>query len=191
MTDINTRIDVLMIGAFLSDKLVGIYSLAAIISEGFEQISSIFKVNYNPLLTQFIINRRLGELSSIIGAFLKKMTPSAILIGLLSIPVFPLFVKIITADQEFLNGWLVFAILMLGVAVKFGYSVFWELPAQSGHPGYQTILIALVALSNVILSYFFVLRWGIYGAAAATALSSILGIFYLKIITKKVLGVRI
>lgn len=191
ISDLNTRVDVLMLGAFLSDKLVGVYSLAAMLAEGIDQITNIFKVNYNPLLTKLIVAKRFKELCLMVGTFLKKWLPFALMIGFLSILVFPLFVKVIAAEPEFLKGWLVFAILIAGIVVKSGYAVFWELPSQAGYPGHQTILITMVVLSNVILNYFFILQWGIYGAAAATAISFILGIFYLKIIVKKLLGVTI
>ena len=191
VTEMNTRIDVLMLGAFFGDKVVGIYSFAAMLAEGLDQIPSIFRVNYNPLLTKFVVTKHLKELCLIIRTFLKKWVPFALMIGFLAVLIFPLFVKIITDEPDFLKGWIIFAILIAGIVARSGYAVFWDLPAQSGHPGYQTILITLVAISNILLNYFFILQWGMYGAAIATAISFILGIFYLKIIVKKLLGVII
>jgi len=191
IVEINSRVDVLMLGFFLSDKIVGIYSFAAMLAEGFDQIPSIFRVNYNPLLTKLAIQKRLADLSLIIKTFIRKWLPLSLVFSFLIILGFPLVVKIFFSGIDPFKSWIVFAILIIGISLKSGYSVFWDLPAQSGHPGYQTILITLVAISNILLNYFFILQWGMYGAAMATAISFILGIFYLKIIVKKLLGVII
>ncbi len=191
ISDVNTRVDILMLGAFLDDKTVGIYSLAAMLAEGFDQISNIFRVNYNPLLTKLVVENRLEELHSMIRMFLRRWFPFVLPISLLSVLIFPLFIKIITVDPEFLAGWSVFAILIAGLVIRSGYAVFWELPSQSGHPGYQTALIALVAFSNIVLNYFLIPPFGMWGAATATAFSFILGILYLKIIIRKLLGIAI
>ncbi len=185
ISEINTRIDVLMLGAFLSDKIVGIYSFAAMLAEGLDQIPSIFRVNYNPLLTKFIVSHKLQEIKEAMRSFLKKWMPAAFLIGAMAVLLYPVVVKMISNDSELMIGRIVFAILVAGVIIKSGYAVFWELPVQSGHPGYQTILIAAVALSNVVMNSIMIPIWGMNGAAIATALSFILGVLYLKIIVRK------
>ena len=190
-TEMNSRIDVLMLGIFCSDKIVGVYSLAAMLAEGFDQIPSIFRVNYNPLLTKFVVQKRLGEIRSLIRGFLMKWIPFALIIGFLAILVFPLLVKIIASGPEFSQAWVIFAILMIGIIIRSGYSVFWELPVQSGYPGYQTILIGVVALSNILLNYVFIQWWGIYGAAIATTISFVLSVFYLKLVVRKLLDIKI
>ncbi|GAF75436.1 unnamed protein product, partial [marine sediment metagenome] len=188
---INTRVDVLMLGAFLSDKAVGIYSFAAILAEGFNQIPNIFRVNYDPLITKLVVRKQLEKLRLIIRKFLKQWPPVSIIIGILAVILFPMFVKIITNDPEILRGWIVFTILIVGVIFKSGYSVFWRIPSQSGYPGYQTALIIFVTLSNILLNYLFIPQWGIYGAACATSISFLLSVLCLKTIVKKLLGIKI
>ncbi len=191
VTEANSRIDIFMLGIFLSDKMVGIYSLAAIFAEGLAQIPTIFRVNYNPLLTKFVVQKRLKELSLNIKTFLKKWTPVALIVGLLAVLIFPLLVKLIGDDPELSKSWLVFAILTAGIVIWSGYAVFWELPSQSGYPGHQTTLILFVAGSNVLLNYLLIPHWGIYGAGLATSASFILSIFYLKLVVKKLLNIVI
>jgi len=191
IVEINSRVDILMLGFFLSDKVVGIYSFAAMLAEGFDQIPSIFRVNYNPLLTKLAIQRRLADLSLMIKIFIRKWLPFSLAFSFLIILGFPFVVRMFFSEMDLFKSWIVFAILIIGISLRSGYSVFWELPAQSGHPGYQTILISLVAVSNVVLNYFFILQWGIYGAAIATSFSFILGIFYLKLVINKILNIKI
>lgn len=189
--EMNTRVDVLMLGAFLSDKAVGIYSFAAILAEGFNQIPNIFRVNYDPLITKFVVLKRLEELHLLIRRFLKHWPPISIIIGILAVILFPMFAKTITNDPEILKGWFVFIILIVGVIFKSGYSVFGGILTQSGYPGYQTVLIMLVMLSNILLNYLFIPQWGIYGAAIATSISFLLSVLYLKTMVKKLLGIKI
>ncbi|MCG8606222.1 oligosaccharide flippase family protein, partial [bacterium] len=52
LADLNTRIDVIMLGVFASDRVVGIYSFAAMLADGFNQLPIVFRTNVNPLLTK-------------------------------------------------------------------------------------------------------------------------------------------
>lgn len=189
--EMNTRVDVLMLGFFYSDKVVGIYSFAAMLAEGIDLIPIIFRVNYNPLLTKQVIAGRLEELCSLIKSFVKRWRPIALAIGAAAVLAFPLLVKIITNDPELSKGWIVFAILAVGIVFRSGYYVFWELPVQSGHPGWQTTLILLVVIGNILLNFLLIPRWGIYGAATATTTTFVLSVVWLKIVVKKTLGISI
>lgn len=189
--ELNSRIDVFMLGIFSSDKLVGIYSLAAIFADGFSQIPVIFQVNYNPLLTKLVVSKHLEELRSVIKSFLKKWIPFALMIAAITVLIYPIMVKIISSDPEISKSWLVFAILMAGIMIRSGYAVFWELPSQSGFPGHQTAMILLVTMTNIFLNYLLIPPWGMSGAAIATSISLVLGIFYQKLIVKKILGINI
>lgn len=190
-TEINTRVDVLILGLFYSDRVVGIFSFAAMLAEGIDLISTIFRVNYNPLLTKLVVAGKLDELAAAVRRFLKYWMPVALVLGVLAILVFPLLVKLVTPDPELSKGWLVFAILVSGVMLRSGYNVFWELPVQAGHPGWQTVLILLVVVGNILLNFLLVPRWGLYGAATATATTFLLSVVWLKVVVKKLLGIRI
>jgi len=75
--------------------------------------------------------------------------------------------------------------------LRSGYYVFWELPIQAGHPGWQTALILFVMSGNILLNFLLVSRWGMYGAATATATTFVLSVVWLKIVVKKTLGISI
>jgi len=191
VTEINSRIDILMLGAFFSDKIVGIYSFAAMLAEGLDQIPVIFRVNYNPVLAKNIAEQKFSEIKVMVKGFLKKWMMAAVLVGILAISAYPLAVKIMSKSPELMAGWVVFAILVAGIVIKSGYSVFWDIPVQSGFPGHQAALIVAVSLSNVIMNSIMIPIWGMSGAAIATSLSFVLGIFYLKAIVKKTAQIAI
>lgn len=191
ISEINTRIDVFMLGIFSADRTVGIYSLAAMLADGLNEVPGIFRVNFNPLLVKFIVQERFKELREMIKGFFRKWIPVAVIAAFAAVVAFPVIVKIIAKDVPLSQAWIVFIILIFGVFVKSGYAAFWDLPTQAGHPGYQTLLICFTAASNVLLNYILIPHVGLYGAAVATSASFILSIFFLKSITKKLLGIKI
>ena len=48
LTEFYPKIDIILIGFYFNDKVVGIYSIASIFIEGLTQISMIFTTNLNP-----------------------------------------------------------------------------------------------------------------------------------------------
>ncbi len=189
--EVNARVDVVMIGIFLSDKAVGVYSFASMIAEGAAHIPSIFKANYDPILTKLITNSKFDELSALIKSFLKKWMPPAIILAVILALIFPLAGKMFLEEDEFVLSWIIFSILIIGTVIKSGYDVFWNLPSQAGFPVYQTVLILSVALSNIFLNYFLISSFGLYGAAAELTISALFGIFLLRKIVRKIIGISI
>ena len=52
LLELNSRVDVLMIGYFLDDARVGIYSFASTLAEGVFQLLVVLQNNYNPLIAR-------------------------------------------------------------------------------------------------------------------------------------------
>ena len=50
LIEMNTRMDVLMLGYFMSDTIVGIYSFASTFAEGFAQLSTVIRQNVDPIV---------------------------------------------------------------------------------------------------------------------------------------------
>jgi O-antigen/teichoic acid export membrane protein len=55
LLQMNTRIDVLVLGLFWSDHIVGIYSFAATLAEGVYQLLVVLRTNYNPMLVRLTL----------------------------------------------------------------------------------------------------------------------------------------
>ena len=49
LTEVNTRVDILVLGYFHGDTLVGVYSFAAILAEGFSQLPMVVRRSIDPL----------------------------------------------------------------------------------------------------------------------------------------------
>ena len=83
MGQLSTRIDILMLGIFMNDKIVGIYSFAAILIEGISQLFMVVRVNIAPSCTRLLSTRRLVDAEEFIKSVIKRVYKVAIPFGLL------------------------------------------------------------------------------------------------------------
>lgn len=191
MVDVNTRVDVLILGYFASDRIVGIYSFAAILAEGFSQLLIVLKTNINPILARLSAQKKKNELQDVIRLGVRLTYPVTALLGLLTIFFYPIFVKILVPGQDFSQSWGVFIILIVGIILGSGYLPFQMLLAQAGFPLAYTNLITLTFLANVVFNLLLVPILGMEGSALATSLSVLLSVVVLKIYTLKMLKIKI
>lgn len=191
LIELNTRVDVLMIGYFLSDKVVGIYSFAAIMAEGFYQLLVVLRTNYNPVLVRIIAEKRLKELKVLVKK--GKILTFALMgvVGVVSVLLYPYVIQVITNKAAFEASWSVFAILMCGIVISSGYVPFNQILLQSGRPGAHTMMIATVLLANGVLNYLLIPVWQANGAALATGVSFIISSVLVIVTTKKTLSIYI
>lgn len=178
--DANTKVDIFLIGVFLSDRLVGIYSFAALIFEGFGLIPVIFRNNINPIISKSFKSGNNMLLAKIINLNIRKFYKFIAGIGILGILAFPIVIWIFGQTDYLYEMWAVYTILSLGVICTAGFQPFIMLFNQLGHPEYQTYFIFCLASANVLLNLIFIPFFGIYGSAFATALSNLVIVIFLK-----------
>ena len=191
LIDANTKVDVLMLGYFCSDKIVGIYSLAAILIEGFSQLAVVIRVNVNPILARLAGEFRLAQLRAAVRRIVKTFYLLMVIIGITAIIVYPVFLWSLVQREVFAASWPVFTILMAGLMIGAGYKPFDMLLVQLGRPGLHTWYIALVAVSNAVLNAIMIPLIGMYGAATATGVAFVLSMIYLKLFVWRAAHIRI
>ena len=54
LVELNTRVDILVLGLFMEDKAVGIYSFGAMIAEGFYSLLVVVRTNLNPIIARYL-----------------------------------------------------------------------------------------------------------------------------------------
>jgi O-antigen/teichoic acid export membrane protein len=191
LVQLNTRVDVLVLGYFSSDYTVGIYSFAAILAEGMYQILTVLQINYNPILVQLISKRELGDLKTIIKKGVQLTYAAMLAIGIVTVLLYPLGLALLTNKRDFMQSWAIFAILMIGIMLSSGYVPFGNIMLQAGRPGLQTVMVAFLVLFNFVGNLLLVPGFGAIGSASATALSFVLSVFLVKGFTQSVLRIRI
>ncbi len=190
--EMNTRVDVLLLGIFSSDYMVGIYSFAAILVEGFVQLMFAVRATINPVLTQLYLKKNKDDLIIFIQNGKKVAYPVMVALGLLAIIAYPLILILFLPGQEmYWDAWPIFMILMFGMMFFSGYYIFSSLLAQAGFAGKQTCMIGCVVAINIVLNIILIPPYKIYGAAIATSISFIMSVFILKYMVRKALNISL
>jgi O-antigen/teichoic acid export membrane protein len=164
------RVDILMLGIFVSDAAVGIYSFAALFIEGLYQIPVVVRTIANPVLVELLIARDKPAL----GHFARKtslLSLAAFAVAAGAVIVIypylaPFFPAPLVADSR--------PLLLILAAGLFLYSAFIPLDQallQGGLPGRQSLLMTFNVLANVALNLALIPALGIVGAALATLLA--------------------
>jgi len=191
LSEMNTRVDVLMLGYFCSMNIVGIYSFVAIIIEGIIQFPSILRTNVSPVFTKLIFKENKEAVKRIIQKGTRLLFPLMLCVALIGIALYPFVVNKILKKPEFASGWTIFSILIIGVIIYGAYAPFKDLMLQAGYPGKQTLYILSVVITNILLNLFLIPKYNMLGAALATSLSFILAVIYLKLFSWRFLKINI
>jgi len=181
--ELNTRVDILVLGIFTSDMVVGIYSLAAMVIEGALQLPFVLRRILDPMLTKLVYHVRVDEVKRLVHRGTSLTFFGMVFVFILLVAIFPFAVEKLTSNPQFSSSWLVFCILAAGAVVTSSYVPFSGLLVQGGYPGYQSLFILSVCLTNIALNFILIPFFGMYGAAVATTISYLFFVIYLKLFT--------
>ena len=191
LIELNTRVDVLMLGYFSTDAMVGIYSFAAMLAEGFGQIPLVFRWNVDPIMGQHFAEGREWKISEMSRRIRSVFHPLMAVAGIGVVMLYPLFFRLLLPGEDVGMSWSVFAIIMVGVVINAGYRPFTGIMLQGGRPGTYTLLIGGLVLADALLNLVFIPLFGIYGAAMVTAVTYTAEVVLLVICARKLFGVRL
>jgi O-antigen/teichoic acid export membrane protein len=191
LVDLNTRVDVLMLGYFSTDSMVGVYSFAAILAEGFGQIPVAIRWNVDPIIGRYFAEGEKWKIGKVAKRIKKILYPIMGLIGVVSVLLYPVVLYLWVRDDKTAASWVVFAIIMASIVLTAGYRPFMGILLQGGRPGVYTLFIGGLVIGSAVLHILFIPMMGIYGAALVTALTNILGTVFLVICARKLFGIHL
>lgn len=191
LIEMNTRVDVLMLGYFMSDTIVGIYSFASTFAEGFAQLSTVIRQNVDPIIGRCFVEDNREKIREIALKIRRTFYPIMAIIGCALVAVFPVLIWLVASNGENWQSWGVFVILVCGIVLASGYRPFIGMLLQGGRPGRYTVLIAGTVMGNVILNVCLIPVLGIYGAAVATACVYVLEVVALVVFVRKLFGIKL
>jgi O-antigen/teichoic acid export membrane protein len=189
--ELNTRVDVLMIGLFLDPRFVGVYSIAILIAEGMSQAIFALRNNLNPLLAKMIAQgdtKALFALSRKVGLLFTPFMLGASVIGIV---LFPYFSKYILLDAGFGEAAKPLMILLIGMSLAAPFMCFNMILSQAKRPTTHTLFVVSILVVNVMLNALLIPAYGINGAAFATAVSYLFSAVAILLLSRKILGVRL
>ena len=191
LSEINLRVDVLMLGYFSGDAIVGVYSFAALLAAGLSQIPLAVRRNVDPILGQ----RFAEEMHESIHVMATKIRKAMfILMGglaLVAAGMYPFLLGVFVDPFAFAGSGVVFSILLVGIVLNSGYRPFLGVLLQGGRPGAHTWLILVTVGVNVGLNAALIPVLGFLGAAIATSVVYVCEAVGLFILACRLLGVRL
>ncbi len=191
LLELNAKVDVWMIGIVMSDAAVGVYTYAAMLAEGLYQLVVVLQNVYNPILACQLARGERAELVELVRRGRVRAWIGIGAVGAVAIVAFPFALSVIGARPEFSAAHLPFAILVGGIALAAGYLPFGQILLMGGRPATHTVWMALTVLVNVAGNAFWISRYGLVGAAFATAVSMVASVVLLRIFARSKLGVSI
>lgn len=186
--ELNTRVDVIVIGIFLTDREVGIYSFAAMLVDGLYHVLAMIRVNMNPIL---VAGRRTGSWSEsrrLLGMARRYLLPVAFALSAAIVVGYLLLVNFVLHSSELAEGIWPLVILLASLSLVSAYVPFDNLLMVSGYPGHQTLQNLAVVFINIVLNVALVPVIGIVGAAIGTAASYLAGFIALMYLASRLLG---
>lgn len=189
--ELNTYVDIFVIGHFMTEAEVGIYSFAAVLALGFVQMLLVLQNLYNPILAREIAARRLPELERTIARGRRWTYLGMGAAGLIGALVYPHVLLVLTGKEAFLASWPPFNYLVLGTVLAAGYVPFAQTLLMAGYPGWHTGYMVATAGLNAIACWLAVPYFGLAGAALSTAGSMVASVFVLKAMVRRRVGLAL
>jgi O-antigen/teichoic acid export membrane protein len=187
--EVNSRVDVLMVGFFLSDRATGIYSFAAMLVDGVYHVLAMIRINFSPILVSAVRDNDWLTVHNLCRQSRRFVLPATIVLSLGLIITFYAFTTwVIPSDKGLQDGLTSLVILLIGVVFVCFLVPFDQLLMMSGHPGYQTAQQLAMVGTNIALAALLLPIYGIEGAAVGTAVSYVAGISVMLFFVRRVLG---
>lgn len=191
LLEVNSRVDVWMLGRWLQDGAVGLYGTALQFAEGLFQLVIALQNNYNPVMARLWAERRVEELRALVRRDGRRALGFMLLVSALAVALYPVALGILFPDQDFGASWLPFGILMAGIALSSARLPFFQFLLMSGHPAWHSLFMVLVVGVNVVANALLIPDLGIDGAALGTALSFLSSVVLLRICSRLAVGVSL
>jgi O-antigen/teichoic acid export membrane protein len=191
LLELNAYVDVFLIGHFLTEKDVGVYTPASQLAQGINQIFFVLQNVYNPILASGIARKRFDELETTIRRSRVWTYAGMAAVGAIAVLVYPHALLLLTDQPGFLASWAPFNYLVLGLVLSAGYLPFAQTLLMSGHPGWHTLYMAATVLINVVANVLLIPVLGIAGSAISTASSMVVSVFILKWVVRRRVGLRL
>ena len=191
LSEMITRVDVLMLGLVSSDAVVGLYSFAAILAEGFSQLAVAVRNNVDPRLGQYFTHDERSAITDFARQIRRYFVPVMFGIGLLAAAAYPVLYYLLSGQEGLTTSWLVFIILAAGHVLTAAYTPFNGILLIGNLPGWQTGLMFFTTVTSIALNTLLIPLLGIHGAALATALTYILSTGALILLAKTRLNVQL
>lgn len=186
---ISSSADTLMLGWLSSPKEVGLYNIAAKLA----LLTSFFlQITVSTLGPKIAVLYKKNEIKDL-ETLLQKVTGGLTFIGLVFLLIFVLFGNFILSfwGEDFITAYPILVVLSIGQFFNIASGPIGNILIMTGHEKIIRNITALTVILNLILNYFLIRSYGGYGAALATAFTTILNMLICSIVVWKKIGLKL
>ncbi len=191
LAELNTKIDVLILGIFASDAIVGIYSFAALLAEGFANLVIVFRVVLSPKLARMFAQSKRLEIREIFLKWRVKLNAGFFALGATASLFLWFALPLTPVDIPASQVVLYFSVIGAGVVLASAHMPFNTMLMLGGKPTLHSIYFLTVLGTNTIGNIILTPVMGALGTAIATGISYALSAVLLVILTRRHLGIKL
>lgn len=189
--EINSKLDVWLLGIAVSNTLVGVYALASALYEGVMQLAVVMQNLVNPVLANRLATGELREAEALARRTRRWFVPALAGATLVGAALYPLVIPPLIDDPLFAEGAWPFAILMAGVALSSPWLPFTHVLMMAARPGWHTGYTLATVAVNLVGNLVLIPPLGLCGAALAAAASLVASALLLRLLARSKIGLRI
>ena len=173
-SEINTKIDILILGAFASNSIVGVYSFYSEFLKGLLGFSNVIQINLSPLITRLWTAKKYEELNNNLRNLRNYTYLIFISLTLILVFLVPNLLFILNEAELYLENINIFYILILGILIYSGIDTYNGFLVRIGEPLNQLKIELTTLFFNLIFNIILVNLLGVMGVAISTTLSFVL-----------------
>lgn len=177
ISETSGKIDIFLIGFFLNNYNVGIYSFASTICSGIMMIPSAVATNFNPIISKLWFEGKKDELQQKVNYIKSILKKIMIPVVIMSAIVFPIIVFFLMNNKAYAENIHIYYIILIGVSFLGTYNFMGGFLTMTGKPEIQFLHSLVVMTMNIILNVILINLYGITGTAISMSLLKILGLF--------------
>src|SRR5690554_1044086 len=165
------KIDIVMIGLLLSTTKVGYYSIFLFLSVVIEiPTKAVFQIT-GPMVSRAFDEGKMDEIKKLY----KSSSANLYIVGIVLFSLIWInidtFFTVMTNGEDLIIYKYVFLLLALTKLIDMVISINLSIISYSKHFRVNTLFISILAISNIILNYYFITSFDILGAALSTSIS--------------------
>lgn len=171
VAELNTKIDVLILGVFKSDTIVGVYSFYSVVLKGLLGLSNVVQINFSPIITKLWSQRNYKFLLINLQKISYYTYALFIFICVPFIVIAPKLLEFLSDSELYINNINLFYILIIGIIIYSGVDAYNGFLVRIGEPLKQLKIELFILFFNLILSAFLLFKLGPSGVAISTTLT--------------------
>lgn len=180
---INTQIDSLLIGHFMSETDVGYYATAVIIMQGIILLPSAVQAVTTPVMATYYEKKEYSKIKGLVKNTMLKIFAIEF-IFLIFLIIFGKYIVIILFSEEFSPAYIPMLVLSIGYLIQAPWISVGSIFTCVGKVNLSFKLNGFCAVLNTILNILLIPKFGLIGAAGATSTSLIftvlINIYFMK-----------